>query len=50
VDEQAPALALKTGVIGGAGFDVSSEPPKNGNVLLGIRSAKFHCDTAYRVG
>ncbi len=37
VDEQALALALKTGVIGGAGFDVlSSEPPKNGNVLLGI--------------
>jgi glycerate dehydrogenase len=35
VDEQALALALKTGVIGGAGLDVlSSEPPKNGNVLL----------------
>ena len=42
VDEQALALALKTGVIGGAGFDVlSSEPPKNGNVLLGIDLPNF---------
>jgi glycerate dehydrogenase len=37
VDEHALALALKTGVIGGAGFDVlSTEPPKNGNVLLEV--------------
>jgi glycerate dehydrogenase len=42
VDEQALALALKTGVIGGAGFDVlSSEPPKNGNVLLEIDLPNF---------
>jgi glycerate dehydrogenase len=42
VDEQALALALKTGAIGGAGFDVlSSEPPKNGNVLLGIDLPNF---------
>jgi glycerate dehydrogenase len=42
VDEQAVALALKTGVIGGAGFDVlSSEPPKNGNVLLEINLPNF---------
>ena len=37
VDEQALALALKAGVIGGAGIDVlTSEPPTQGNVLLGI--------------
>jgi hypothetical protein len=42
VDEQALALALKTGVIGGAGFDVlTSEPPTNGNVLLGIDLPNF---------
>jgi glycerate dehydrogenase len=42
VDEQALALALKTGVIGGAGFDVlTSEPPNNGNVLLGIDLPNF---------
>jgi glycerate dehydrogenase len=42
VDEQALVLALKTGVIGGAGFDVlSSEPPKNGNVLLEIDLPNF---------
>jgi glycerate dehydrogenase len=42
VDEQALALALKTGVIGGAGFDVlSSEPPKNSNVLLEIDLPNF---------
>jgi glycerate dehydrogenase len=42
VDEQALALALKAGVIGGAGFDVlTSEPPKNGNVLLGLDLPNF---------
>jgi glycerate dehydrogenase len=42
VDEDALALALKTGVIGGAGFDVlSSEPPKNGNILLEIDLPNF---------
>jgi len=36
VDEPALVGALKAGVIAGAGFDVlSSEPPTNGNVLLG---------------
>jgi glycerate dehydrogenase len=35
--EQALALALKSGVIGGAGFDVlTGEPLKDGNVLLEI--------------
>ncbi|WP_020173790.1 D-2-hydroxyacid dehydrogenase [Methyloferula stellata] len=35
VDEAALVDALKTGEIGGAGFDVLTvEPPKNGNVLL----------------
>jgi glycerate dehydrogenase len=42
VDEQALADALKNGVIGGAGFDVlTSEPPKNGNVLLEIHQPNF---------
>jgi glycerate dehydrogenase len=35
VDEKALVEALKSGEIGGAGFDVLTvEPPKNGNVLL----------------
>ncbi|MBC8050577.1 MAG: glycerate dehydrogenase, partial [Chitinophagales bacterium] len=38
VDEAALAEALTTGVIGGAGFDVlTTEPPKQGNVLLDLR-------------
>ena len=42
VDEAALKLALQTGVIAGAGFDVlSQEPPKNGNPLLEIRSPNF---------
>jgi len=42
VDEQALASALKNGVIGGAGFDVlTSEPPKNGNILLEIDQPNF---------
>ena len=35
VDEAALADALRKGVIAGAGFDVlTTEPPKNGNILL----------------
>jgi glycerate dehydrogenase len=42
VDEQALADALKNGIIGGAGFDVlTKEPPKEGNVLLGLRLPNF---------
>jgi glycerate dehydrogenase len=42
VDEQALKIALETGVIAGAGFDVlSQEPPKDGNPLLEIRSPHF---------
>ena len=48
VDEQALALALPAGLIGGAGFDVlTTEPPKDGNPLLNIKSPNFiltpHC-------
>jgi hypothetical protein len=42
VDEQALALALKSGVIGGTGFDVlTSEPPKDSNASLGIDLPNF---------
>jgi len=42
VDEEALKVALQTGVIAGAGFDVlSQEPPKNGNPLLDISSPNF---------
>jgi glycerate dehydrogenase len=42
VDENALARALKDGVIGGAGFDVlTSEPPREGNVLLDLVSPNF---------
>ena len=42
VDEKALAAALKEGIIAGAGFDVlTSEPPKNGNVLLEIDQPNF---------
>jgi len=38
VDEAALAEALTQGIIGGAGFDVlTTEPPKQGNVLLDLR-------------
>lgn len=38
VDEHALADALTKGIIGGAGFDVlTTEPPKQGNVLLDLR-------------
>jgi glycerate dehydrogenase len=42
VDEEALAHALKSGVIAGAAFDVlTSEPPKDGNVLLEIDLPNF---------
>jgi len=42
VDENALARALKDGVIAGAGFDVlTTEPPKNGNVLLDLDLPNF---------
>jgi glycerate dehydrogenase len=37
VDEEALAIALRQGIIGGAGIDVLTlEPPKSGNVLLDL--------------
>jgi glycerate dehydrogenase len=42
VDENALARALRDGLIAGAGFDVlTSEPPRDGNVLLGLVSPNF---------
>lgn len=42
VDEAALALALQTGVIAGAGFDVlSQEPPPPDNALLNLRLPNF---------
>jgi len=42
VDEAALAEALTQGVIGGAGFDVlTTEPPKQGNILLDLRLPNF---------
>ena len=42
VDEQALADALRTGPVGGAGFDVlSREPPPDDNVLLQLRLPNF---------
>ena len=42
VDEEALKVALQTGVIAGAGFDVlTKEPPKEGNPLLELRTPNF---------
>lgn len=42
VDEAALAVALQTGVIGGAGFDVlTQEPPPDDHVLLNLRLPNF---------
>lgn len=42
VDEAALVLALKQGVIGGAGFDVlTAEPPRAGNPLLEMDLPNF---------
>lgn len=42
VDERALAMALKEGLIAGAGFDVlTNEPPKEGNGLLDLRLPNF---------
>lgn len=42
VEEQALVVALKEGLIAGAGFDVlTKEPPKEGNPLLNLRLPNF---------
>lgn len=42
VDEHALKVALETGLIAGAGFDVlTKEPPKDGNPLLELRTPNF---------
>lgn len=42
MDEHPLAVALKEGLIGGAGFDVlTMEPPKGGNPLLELRISNF---------
>jgi len=42
VDEHALAHALREGIIAGAGFDVlTSEPPKQGNILLELNLPNF---------
>ena len=42
VDEHALKIAIETGLIAGAGFDVlTKEPPKEGNPLLELRTPNF---------
>ena len=48
IDESALTDALNSGKVAFAGIDVlSAEPPKNGNVLLGLKNCHITAHTAW---